>query len=346
MREYIQRSLSAHKIRTGEPYRLGLINRGGTVMCLTNRKGKLEPAKNIDEVISILSDGADFAPYFKENLLEMVVVRHDPIDSSQMRDEHREPDLEPAQNRYAEIDGIMEVHGTDTGPETARFMHLALPAYDPREYALTGAKTANWTKPHVIVAAQEPAAIKRSRKLVPFAGSDADVNLVLAMAILTDYRMGESSVLTNGREALRGTVARKHTESHVPAFTGDPGVAPLAERTAFGITYPNSSYFPRKEGKRVPYIIQGGAEFERKVLTVNHPAHLQLIKAYIDAKKSRLRESEGHIQQYLPDVILYGSKGAGNVQKDDYRVIDELRRIQDNGILVAKVPLLGGRVLC
>ena len=68
-----------------------------------------------------------------------------------------------------------------------------------------------------------------------FDGSDAGGTIVTAMTALTHPRFAEVGALVNREFILRGTAYDKGSESHFKIFSGDEGVPPLGQRTAFSL---------------------------------------------------------------------------------------------------------------
>ncbi len=94
--------------------------------------------------------------------------------------------------------------------------------------------------------------------------------------------------------------------------------------------------------KRSPFFIAGSGAYEGKVLLVDETAHLALCEAYLKAVEDENVEHQEYLKPLLPEVILYGSRGAGNVQGSRHYPV--LKGMEEQGVLIAKVPLDGGRV--
>ncbi len=340
MRTYILERLHEHKKRTRRPFSIGLINLGGTITCIQNEKGRLQPVQEQGKVLEVLLQGAAFGMLVENRLLNINFLYHNPQDSSQMLDPDREQILPYIEQSYKNIDGYLVLHGTDTAAQTARFLHVTVPYYDPR-VGINKSLIVNAAKPIVIASSQESAVTQYGSKLMPNSGSDGDVNLTTSLALLVDNIVGESGIMTNGNEILQGTCAHKGSESEIPAFEHDKGVLPIGKRTAFGISYNNGSFLERKESKRRVGIIYGSAEQERRILVVREDADLNLMRLYQRARERNLSEVCTHMHQLLPHVILYASKGDGNVQVEHY---DVLKQAMEYGIPVCRVPIAGGRV--
>jgi L-asparaginase/Glu-tRNA(Gln) amidotransferase subunit D len=70
-------------------------------------------------------------------------------------------------------------------------------------------------------------------------------------------------------------------------------------------------------------------------------AHFEGCHAYLDACKERNTQVVRFLKKRLPKAILYVSRGAGNVQKDHYKI---LKSMEKEGVYIVKVPLSGGRI--
>ncbi len=343
MRDFIVELLEHFGKAHGRPYTIGLMNTGGTLTALPVSEKNLEltPVQEKAELEQIIKLATDFGDYQKHNLLEIKFFYHNPVDSSQLLDPDREPWLVPLQQIYNSVDGVHIIHGTDTVSESARFLNLNLPYYDP-ERMFEGVFH-NWTKPIVLISSQEPAAVRSRETLIPKSGSDADVSLATALALVSTDRVGEAGIIVNGYHMLRGNVTKKTSDSHIPPFESDKGVSSIAERTSSGLSLSDTGYLRKVdyEGHFVPNIIRDSAKFEKSILIVNEDGQLAMERSYLRAKAAGKEEIVEFMRDDLPKVILYGSKGAGNVQKDHHKV---LKAMEEEGVLIMRVPLPGGRV--
>ena len=327
--------------------RSALLNKDGEfdVAALEKKKLQNTPVQSESELENILSGALGFAELETKHLLEKKVIYHKPQDSSQMLDPDREAVLPTLEQEYQSFDGFIVIHGTDTAAHTARFLHIALPHYDPRELALHDRSVHNWTKPLLIVSSQEPAARFRDGKFIPLVGSDAGQSIVTAITTVIDDRFGEVGCLVNREFVYRGTAYDKGSESHFEFLAGDKGIPALAQRTAFGITFTGPSFDERPlKQDRTPFVIYGSASYERSVVTVSQIAHLQSCQNYLDAVNEKNKDAIDRLRKTLPRAILYVSKGAGNVQKDEYDVLEALGKLEGDCTQVMRVPLRGGRV--
>lgn len=350
MRDYVVEQLKEFQRQNGRVYRLAVVNWGGTLTCVKNKEGLLEPVQKKSELEEILLDTLGFRELVEEGLLEMKIIYHKPQDSSQMLDTDREPVLNILEAEYLHFDGFLGLHGTDTAAKTARFLHINLPFFNPRDAWVDGQDSFGWTKPFPIVSSQEPAAKYvnskgRKGKFIHFDGSDAGGTIVTAMTALTHPRFAEVGALVNREFILRGTAYDKGSESHFKIFSGDEGVPPLGQRTAFGLTFTGPAFNERPiHQDHSPFVIYGSAEYEKRVLTVSEPAHLEQFTSYLDAVRNKEHETVSRLRLHIPDAVLYVSKGAGNVQRDEYDILKSLSDLQGGDVYVARVPLRGGRV--
>lgn len=346
MRKQIVEQLKRFKEISGKTYRLAIVNWGGTLTCVENEKKLLAPVQDKKDLEAILFHTLGFEDLVKSNLLDMQIIYHHPMDSSQMTDADREPVLRTLEQEYLRFDGFIGIHGTDSVARTARYLHLTLPYLDPRELWLNGSSIHNWTKPFPLVSSQEPAALHDEGNFRVNVGSDAGMSIVTAMLLITNHRFGEVGVLVAREHAYRGTVYDKGSESHFNLFDGDEGVPALAKRSAFGLMFPGPAFNERPiHQDRAPFVVYGSDAYERRVLTVSEPSHLSSALAYLRAIDAGDTNTAGNIKETLPRVVLYVSKGAGNVQREEYEALQALTKLHEGqGIYVARVPLRGGRV--
>jgi L-asparaginase/Glu-tRNA(Gln) amidotransferase subunit D len=239
---------------------------------------------------------------------------------------------------YSHIDGVIVLHGTDTCADTAKFIHLALPYYDPRQLIKNEEISFNWTKPVLILSSQVPAVDSVDGKLSYRIDSDGPMNLSVALMMIADEKIGEAGIITNNGDALRGTSTEKGAEVDIPPFRTDPGVPPLAKYTALGLRYLPQGFLQKgTEGNFVPFVIKDSSKFEDKVITVFESSHLNLLKAFLESTGA-VREK---FKEKAPKIIIYVSKGAGNVKEEDYKILKEA---EAEGIITFRVPLPGGRI--
>src|SRR3989338_6411669 len=237
MAEPLLESLKKYKERVGEPLNVLIVNTGGTFTCLPNEQGLLEPINSKEDLHSLLHEGLNLNLFVEKNLLKIKIVHLFSVDSSQMTDKQRDGIITLLSHEYIDIDGVLVIHGTDTGADTAKFLHLALPYFDPRRIYRDESRIINWSKPVIVLSSQVPAVDSVEGKLTYRLDSDGPMNLSLALMILADNHVGEAGIITNNGEALRGIAAEKGAEVNIPPYYNDPGVAPIAKYTALGLHY-------------------------------------------------------------------------------------------------------------
>jgi len=339
MADPLLQSLSAHRERTGEPMKVLMVNTGGTFTCLPNKKGLLEPIQSEKELNKLITDGLNLKTFVNKGLLKIRIIHLFNVDSSQMTEKQRDQIVNAIQADYTEIDGVVIIHGTDTGADTAKFLHLALPYYDPRTIWKDEIRNFNWGKPVLVLSSQVPAVDSIDNELTYRIDSDGPMNLSLALMIIADENVGEAGIITNNGEGLRGTACEKGAEVDIPPYRTDPGVPALAKYTALGIRYLPQGFLQKAgEGRTfIPFVIGGSSDYESKVITVYESSHLNILKAYTATKGS----AADALKEELPEVAIYVSKGAGNVMGRDY---DLLKKMETEGLVAFRVPLPGGRI--
>jgi len=339
MADPLLESLREHKERTGEPLKVLIINTGGTFTCLPNKEGLLEPLKTEKDLHSLLEEGMNLNVFIKKKLLEIKINHLFCVDSSQMLDAQRDEVVKAIHPEYVDVDGVIVIHGTDTAADTAKLLHLALPYYDPRNIWKDGNRTFNWGKPVLVLSSQVPAVDSIDRIMTHRIDSDGPMNLSLALMVIADESIGESGIITNNGEALRGTATEKGAEVDIPPFRTDPGVPPMAKYTALGIRYLPQGFLQRAgEGRNfIPFVVSDSAKYEDKVITVFDSSHLHILKTYVGVNNGVAKE----LRDKLPEIVIYVSKGAGNVMRRDY---DILKKVEKEGVVTFRVPLPGGRI--
>lgn len=125
------------------------------------------------------------------------------IDSSDMSPLHWQLIADDIKEKYAEYDGFVVLHGTDTMAYTASALSFMLE---------------NLTKPVIVTGSQIPLSQLRS---------DGQVNLLNAMYLAANYPIGEVSLYFNN-QLYRGNRATKMHADGFAAF-GSPNMAPLAK---------------------------------------------------------------------------------------------------------------------
>jgi L-asparaginase/Glu-tRNA(Gln) amidotransferase subunit D len=324
--------------RNGRPMQVLFLNTGGTFSCLPNAEGLLEPIDNEAQLKELIFDGVNLGHFVNKKILKLRLRHLMNIDSSQIEEIHRDNMVAALHPEYSHIDGVIVLHGTDTCADTAKFIHLALPYYDPRQLIKNEEISFNWTKPVLILSSQVPAVDSVDGKLSYRIDSDGPMNLSVALMMIADEKIGEAGIITNNGDALRGTSTEKGAEVDIPPFRTDPGVPPLAKYTALGLRYLPQGFLQKgTEGNFVPFVIKDSSKFEDKVITVFESSHLNLLKAFLESTGA-VREK---FKEKAPKIIIYVSKGAGNVKEEDYKILKEA---EAEGIITFRVPLPGGRI--
>ncbi|MBW2997154.1 asparaginase, partial [Candidatus Woesearchaeota archaeon] len=287
----------------------------------------------------LIFEGLNLDILRKKDLLNVKIVHLFCVDSSQMEDNQRDDIIKAIHAEYVDVDGIIILHGTDSGADTVKILHLALPDYDPRTIWKDGSRVFNWGKPVLVLSSQVPAVDAINCNITYRIDSDGPMNLSLALMLISDGNVGESGIITNNGTALRGTACEKGAEVDIPPYRTDPGVPPMAKYTALGLRYlPQGCLQRTGEGQTfIPFVIHGSSRYEDKVITVFESSHLSLLKTYLESEgleKKRIREK-------LPEVVVYVSKGAGNVKSQDYKI---LKAVEKEGVVSFRVPLPGGRI--
>ncbi|MCF6458022.1 asparaginase [Pseudoalteromonas sp. MMG024] len=125
------------------------------------------------------------------------------IDSSDMSPIHWQQIADDIKAKYADYDGFVVLHGTDTMAYTASALSFMLE---------------NLTKPVIVTGSQIPLSQLRS---------DGQVNLLNAMYLAANYPIGEVSLYFNN-QLYRGNRATKMHADGFAAF-GSPNMSPLAK---------------------------------------------------------------------------------------------------------------------
>ncbi|MEI4549581.1 asparaginase [Pseudoalteromonas spongiae] len=125
------------------------------------------------------------------------------IDSSDMSPMHWQQIADDIKEKYADYDGFVVLHGTDTMAYTASALSFMLE---------------NLTKPVIVTGSQIPLSQLRS---------DGQVNLLNAMYLAANYPIGEVSLYFNN-QLYRGNRATKMHADGFAAF-GSPNMSPLAK---------------------------------------------------------------------------------------------------------------------
>ena len=333
--------------RNKRPLSVGVINTGGTFTAVPKEvDGELllEPANSEDQLIDLFFNILGLEFYVEQGLLNLMFTHLFAMDSSQAKDYNRQTMVNAIVSMYRDVDGMVAIHGTDTGTKTAQFFAMSLPYHDPREIWKSGIRKENWTKPVLLISSQEPALHIYDDKTIRRLGSDADRNLRTGLTAIAEGNIGEAGLLTNDLTVLRATASTKRHEIDIPPYETDPSVRPIAEYTATGLRYPGSVLRPSlrtAEQLGNPFVIDQVAKYEGKVLVVYDSQHLDLCRLYLENIDKGVESVETLLKAILPDSIVYVSVGAGNVDGEDYEV---LAGMMAEDIPVFRVPIPGGRI--
>lgn len=169
---------------------------------------------------------------------------------------------------YADHDGFVILHGTDTMDYTGAALPLLLNVFDD-----LGLARAALSKPVILTGAQLPLFTDTPAGLVLNAGSDALANLTGALAC-TRLRLPEVAIFFDGR-LLRGARALKVSTTRFAAFDS-PHLAPLAKR-GIGIRRGTVTPLP---GPATPDLALDAAPARARAL-----AQLDAVQARIDDQR-------------------------------------------------------------
>ncbi|MAF35196.1 hypothetical protein CMO91_05100 [Candidatus Woesearchaeota archaeon] len=332
-------ALDAHLKSRGLPLDLLVVNTGGTFAMLPNEKGLLEPIQSEDQLRELLLKGLNLEGFIQKGLLNLRLNHLCCVDSSQMVDSQRDTMVSALHPEYVDFDGAIVIHGTDTGADTAKYLHLAMPYYDPRSLWTQGSRVFNWVKPVILLSSQVPSVDSTNGLLNYRIDSDGPMNFATALLLIADGHVGETGIITNNGEALRGTSSEKGAEVDIPPYRTDPAEVPIAKYTAMGMRYRTHGFLPRGESQvnYVPQALCESSQFSRKVGTVSENSHLGLIDAFLQGNE----EVKEALRPRLPQVVIYVSKGSGNMLEEDYNI---LKPAEKEGVTTFRVPLPGGRI--
>ncbi len=342
--EYLER----FKEREARPLRAGIYYKGGTIYCVPDSKGELAPIKNMKTIEEIVLKDMYYGKLVDAGIIEFDFINVGPMDSSQMDFIHRDPIVEAISKRHLKEDGGKVLHGTDSGADTSSYLGLAAPYYNPiklwraRKHLSKHLTTEellqfkNITNPYSTDSCQVPIPDKyRPINL----GSDGIMTLELGLILVASRELGGSNYLTNFNIIENGMWCVKHTDSEFAPYGRDRLTDPEAVLTGFGLTRLAKDKNMAFGNANDAVFVTDAGKFEGLISVINEGSHLSNIKAIENALKQGHSEVKDYI--HLPKIILYVSKGAGNVRESDYELLKYARQ---NGAYVARVPLPGGRV--
>ncbi len=330
------------------PLSIYIGNTGGTITCLPNSKGLMEPIESDSQLEELIMGTMGLGFYVQRGLLEVKLDFIFRIDSSQMRNPHRQTLTNSALAHYHDVDGGLLLHGTDSGADSAKFMAVAAPYYDPvrlwlgRAHGIqfrNGNRPLNCTKPYGIASAQVaiPSAYTKTRM-----DSDGPMNLYVGLLAIAEGRIMETGWLTNNTTILSGPASIKVRETAIPPYQSDPAVKEMASYTAEGLHYNEGTFLQQGyNGRRDLVTVTDAASQNGKVIVVHETHHLAPVQYMLEAEAVGSREIAAFIKERMPAVIIYVSKGAGNVVDEDYAL---LKAAEDYGLVSFRVPIPGGRI--
>lgn len=171
---------------------------GGTIGMKKSSKGYIPAAGFLTQTVK------SNAEFNREEMPLFDIHEYCPlIDSSDMSPMHWQLIADDIREKYADYDGFVVLHGTDTMAYTASALSFMLE---------------NLTKPVIVTGSQIPLSQLRS---------DGQVNLLNAMYLAANYPIGEVSLYFNN-QLYRGNRATKMHADGFAAF-GSPNMSPLAK---------------------------------------------------------------------------------------------------------------------
>ncbi|HIH91907.1 TPA: hypothetical protein HA281_03825 [Candidatus Woesearchaeota archaeon] len=326
--------------RNNRPACVGFFYTGGTFACVDTPKG-LRPLDNETDVAELLDKGMNLGALKQAHLLDYKLDFLFSIDSTNISAADRDRIVSAITPKFPFYDGTIVIHGTDTGAETAKHLHLALPFYNPSTELDAGY---NWTKPVILLSSQLSGAARIAGTFAPSFGSDAQTNLATALVTIADQQIGESGIITNGYQLLRGTAANKVTENEIPPFEHDKAVPALGTLTALGMRYNETSFLRATtvgESNHIPLTITNAAFYEQLVLPITESTQLQPFYQIIHPKTKEVKAFQEWVEQSLPKIVIYQTKGAGNIPDTDAK---RLRELAEKGVNIFRTPIPGGRI--
>lgn len=281
-------------IQTADPTKILMIYTGGTIGMKENPEThSLEPldfSHLIDNVpkLKMLEFGIDSLQF------------SEPLDSSAMTPEHWKEIARAIDDNYAEYDGFVVLHGTDTMAYTASALSFMLQ---------------NLRKPVIITGSQLPIGEVRT---------DGEENLITALQVAAakdengEPMVQEVAILFEN-SLLRGNRSTKHSADNFNAFQSEN--YPDLARIGLGISYNREAMLRNRcscDDFKVNY------EIDSHVIVIN-------LFPGLDEKIFRYMLN-------APDVkgVVLKTFGAGNGPTADW-FIDALKQAVDNGIVVVNV---------
>ena len=240
---------------------------------------------------------------------------------------------------YADFDGFVVLHGTDTMDFTAAALPLLLNVFDP-----LGLGRAVLSKPVILTGSQLPLFRQAGDGLVLNAGSDAFANLAGALASAR-LRLPEVGLFFDGR-LWRGNRALKVSATRFSGFDS-PHLPPLAE-VGIGVSHGAAAPLP---GPAAPHLAlddpQARALAAAQVRAVRSGLEAQPVAALavVPAGGALLAAQIGDaLDRGIRGLVIEGY-GEGNLPEGDGALAAALRRADAGGaVVVIASRAIGGRV--
>ena len=333
-------SLVQFKERNYRPAKVGFFYTGGTFACEDTEKG-LRPISKKEDLDDLLENGMNLGALNRAELLDYKVSFLFSVDSTNISTANRDLVVEKITPNFPFLDGVILIHGTDTGAETAKHLHLAMPFFNP---TTKGDEIYNWTKPVILLSSQLSGAARIGGSFAPSFGSDAQTNLATALVTIADQKIGETGLLTNQYSILRGAASNKVTENEIPPFESDKAVQAYGTLTALGMRYNEASYLraiSASQDNYIPFTVTDAARYEHFVLSITEPNQLNPFLPIINPQTKETKILEDWANQAMPKIVIYQTKGAGNIPDSDARMLAQLR---EQGVNIYRTPIPGGRI--
>jgi L-asparaginase/Glu-tRNA(Gln) amidotransferase subunit D len=327
--------------RHNRPVKIGLYYTGGTFACFDSPNG-LQPIEDEIKLEKILGQGLGLCALQRAGFLEYKVHFLFSMDSTNIEEKERDEIVKAISVYYDVYDGAILIHGTDTGAETGKHLHLAMPYNNP--LATSYVEKENWRKPAILLSSQLPGAISLEEGIyLPALGSDGQINLATSIIAIADEKVGEAGYLTNGYDLLQATASTKVTENGIPPYKHDEAVAPVATLTALGMRYNHAVYGQKKGGAKTPLVITDSSAFKSSVLCVTESQHLSpFYIVHTNGGEKGVTLTEWMKETDIPRVVIYQTRGAGNVPTKDAKILEGMGK--DYDAMVFTTPIPGGRI--
>lgn len=230
----------------------------------------------------------------------------EPIDSSNIQPHHWTQIAIIIEEHYADYDGFVVLHGSDTMAFTSSALSFMLK---------------NLAKPVILTGSQLPIGMVRT---------DGKENIITAIEIAAEYN-GEEALVPEvaiyfENQLYRGNRTYKYNAEHFEAFRS-PNYPPLAE-AGIHIKY-NTQYIRKPNG--LAFGIDTRMENKVAALTLFPGVSEYIVKAALDATENKL--------------LILRTYGSGNAMTDDW-FLSAIEKAMQNGLLVVNVSQCrGGGVL-